>query len=120
MKNFKPVVGWTSAYLSNYKAVQFTEDRRKALVERIKKRGYNFNFNDHQYLLYGAPFYEDNVVCVLTKQEWDSVMDEAYKEYPRGPRLTPEDVIDRYPINDVIYEKQKFEPTGVNELSHGE
>ena len=91
--NIKPVVGWTSAYLSPYKTVKFTADRRKTLVDRIKKRGYNFNHTDHSFLDYAAPFYEDNVLCVLTKQEWDSVMDEAYKEYPRGTRLMPEDVI---------------------------
>lgn len=109
MNNIKPVVGWTSAYLSPYKAVKFTEDRRKTLVDRIKKRKYNFTHTDHSFLDYAAPFYEDNVLCVLTKQEWDSVMDEAYREYPRGPRLMPEDVIERAPINGVLFEKEKWE-----------
>ena len=104
------VVGWTDAYLSNYPTVALTEERKKALIERIRKRRYNFNFSDHQMLGYCAPFYEDNVLCVLTKQEWDSVINEAYKEIPRGDRLMPIDVIDRKPINSVIYEKEKFEP----------
>jgi hypothetical protein len=47
---------------------------------------------------------------VLTKQEWDSVMDEAWADYPRGARLMPEDEIDREPINSVLYEKEKWEP----------
>ena len=110
MNNEMTVVGWTSAYLSNYPATHFTSERRKALIERIRKRKYNFTHTDHEFLIYGAPFYSDNVLCVLTKQEWDSVFDEAYKDIPRGARLVPEDVIDRPEINSVIYEKQKFEP----------
>ena len=112
MKNTIPVVGWVDAYLNNYQTTAFTESRKQALVDRIKKRGYNFTANDHQFLPYGAPFYEDKKLCVLTKQEWDSVIDEAYKEYHRGPRLMPTDVITRPQINGVIYEKEKFEPHG--------
>jgi hypothetical protein len=108
----EPVIGWTSAWLSDYPTTRFTEERRKALVDRIRKRMYNFNHTDHQTLLYTAPFYADNVLCVLTRKEWDSVMDEVYRELPRGRRLMPEDVIDRMPINTVLYEKSKFEPKG--------
>ena len=104
------VVGWTSAYLSNYPTTSFTNERKKALVERIRKRGYNFTHNDHQFLSYGAPFYSDHVVCVLTKQQWDEVFDEAYKELPLGPRLLPDDIIQRPSIDTVLYEKEKFEP----------
>jgi hypothetical protein len=110
MTNVNPVIGWTSSYFSSYPTVEFTKERRKALVDRIKKRKYNFNYQDHQYLSYCAPFYSDNVLCVLTKQEWDSVMDEAWADYPRGARLMPEDEIDREPINSVLYEKEKWEP----------
>ncbi len=110
MTNTLAVIGWTSAYLSTYPTVPFTEARRKALIDRIRKRGYNFTHNDHQFLSYAAPFYSDNVLCVLTKHEWDSIIDEVYKDIPRGARLIPEDVIDRQEINSVIYEKQKFEP----------
>ena len=108
MKEINPVIGWTSAWLSPYETTDFTADRRKALVERIRKREYDFNFNDHQYLSYGAPFYSDGVLCVLTKQEWDSVMEEAHKDRPRDARLIPEDVIELAPVNDVIYEKEKW------------
>lgn len=105
-----PVVGWTSAYFSSYPTTPFTKERRSMLVDRIKKRKYNFNFFDHQNIDYCAPFYADNVICVLTKQEWDSVMDEAWADYPRGSRLMPEDIIERNPINSVLYEKEKWEP----------
>ena len=110
MKDIKPVTGWTSAYFSSYSTTDFTNERRQALVDRIRKRKYNFNFFDHQNIDYCAPFYADEVICVLTKDQWNSVMDEAYRDEPFGPRLMPEDVIDRAPINGVIYEKEKFEP----------
>ena len=35
------VIGWTSAYLSDYPITPFAEERKKALVERIRKRKYN-------------------------------------------------------------------------------
>ena len=110
MTNTYPVIGWTSAYFSNYPTVSFTKERRSMLVDRIKKRKYNFNYFDHCNLNYCAPFYADKVLCILTKKEWDSVMDEAWADYPRGARLMPEDVIDREPINTVLYEKIKWEP----------
>lgn len=106
------VIGWTSAYLSNYPTAPFTEEKRKALVERIRKRKYNFTHQAHQTLPYAAPFFSDNTLCVLTKDQWDDVMAEAYAygEMKLGQRLTPMDVIDRTEINSVIYEKEKFQP----------
>lgn len=104
------VVGWTSAYLSDYQTVSFTDERKKALIERIRKRRYNFTHQSHQTLPYSAPFYEDNVICVLTKSEWNDVMYEAYKDIPLGQRLMPMDVITTTPKNDVLYEKEKFIP----------
>ena len=110
MKEIKPVTGWCSAYFSPYKQADFTKEGRQALVDRIRKRKYNFNFFDHQNLDYCSPFYEDEVICVLTKDQWNEVMNEAYRDEPFGPRLMPEDVIDRAPVNGVLYEKQKWEP----------
>ena len=106
------VVGWTDAYGSGYPTVEFTKERKKALMERIRKRKYNFNHADHQFLPYAAPFYEDKVICILTKSQFDDVMSDAYGDMPRGARLMPMDVIDRKPINSVLYEKEKFEPKG--------
>jgi hypothetical protein len=90
--------------------VQFTEDRKKALVDRIRKRKYNFTHQAHQTLFYTAPFYADCVICVLTKSQFDEVMSEAYRDDVLGQRLMPEDVINRKPINNVLYEKEKWEP----------
>lgn len=104
------VIGWVDAYLSTYSTVPFTEERRRALVDRIRKREYNFTYTAHQTLPYAAPFYSDNVLCVLTKQEWDSVMDEAWGDNPRGVRLMPEDAIELEPINGILYEKTKWIP----------
>ena len=108
------VVGWTDCFGATYPTVTFTEDRKKALVERIRKRKYNFNHADHQFLPYCCPVYGDKVVCELTKPQWDSVMSEAYKEFPRGPRLLPQDVITSAPKNGVLYEKEKFQQEGDN------
>ena len=111
MKNDRlVVVGWTSAYLSPYKIAEYTEERKRALVDRIRKRQYNFTHQAHQTLFYTAPFYSDECVCVLNKSQWDEAISEAYKDEPFGARLMPEDVIDRKPINDVLYEKEKWEP----------
>ena len=104
------VVGWTGAFDGVYPTAAFTENRKKALIERIRKRKYNFNFADHQFLSYCCPVYEDKVICVLTKTQWDSVMNEAYEDNTRGPRLIPMDVITAKPINSTIYEKEKFIP----------
>lgn len=102
------VIGWTDAY-GDYPTTPFTEERKKALVERIRKRKYNFTYQSHQTIPYCAPFYNDKVVCILTKPQWDDVMDEAYGDMPRGPRLIPMDAISRPPKNSVLYEKEKFE-----------
>jgi hypothetical protein len=105
------VVGWCDAYGSSVPVVTFTADRRQALVERIRKRKYNFNHFDHE-MLGCAPVYADNCICVLTKTQFDSVMNEVYKDIPRGARLLPQDVIHKPPKNGILYEAEKFEPKG--------
>jgi hypothetical protein len=107
------VIGWTDAYTTQYPIAPFTEERRKALVERIRKRRYCFNHFDHE-MLGCAPFYDDKVICVLNKSQFDSVMSEAYKDIPRGQRLLPQDVITRPIKNGVLFEKEKFEQEGDN------
>ena len=104
------VVGWTTAWISDCPEATFTVERKKALIERIRKRGYNFTYDSHQTLSYCAPVYGDGTYCILTKTQWDEAMAEAYGEMPRGSRLMPYDVISRKPINGVLYEKEKFEP----------
>ena len=104
------VVGWCDCWTSPYKQVPFTAERRTALIHRIKKRRYNFNYSDHQNLPFCAPFYDDGVMCALTNTEWNSVMNEVYQDIPRGDRLMPIDIISRKPVNDVLWEKIKWEP----------
>ena len=110
------VIGWSDAYGVSVPTVTFTSERKKALVERIKKRKYNFNHFDHE-MLGCAPVYDDKVMCVLTKSQFDDVMSEAYKDVPRGQRLLPQDVIDDKIIDGVLYEKKKFYQEG--EQNHG-
>ena len=102
------VIGWTDCFSGNYPVATFTIERKKALVERVRKRRYEFNFQDHCFLPYCAPVYDDKVMCELTKPQWDSVMAEAYKDAPRGQRLLPQDAIDDTPVNGTLYEKKKF------------
>lgn len=108
------VIGWTDAYSGAVPTITFTAERRKALIERIRKRKYNFNHFDHE-MLGCAPVYNDKVMCVLTKAQFDSVMDEAYGDMRRGPRLLPQDVITRPVKNGILYEKDKFAEEGDND-----
>lgn len=102
------VIGWCDCYSGNYPVAPFTENRKRALIERIRKRKYEFNYTDHCLLPYCAPVYGDRVVCELTKSQWDGVMSEVYKDMPRGQRLLPMDAIADKPINGTLYEKKKF------------
>ena len=103
------VIGWTGAYTSNLPITSFSEPRKQALVECIRRRHYNFNHFDHEYMDYCTPVYEDHKVCVLTKVQFDEVMDLAYSEISTGQRLMPSDAIKRSPIDGVLYEKEKYE-----------
>lgn len=106
------VIGWCGAWDEVVPRVNYNADRKRALVERIRKRKYNFNFFDHEMLPYASPVFDDRTTCILTKHEWDSVLAEAYKDIPLGQRLMPQDVIDDAPINGVLYEKKKFYQEG--------
>ena len=101
------VVGWTSAWGGSVPTVTFTAERKKALVERIRKRKYNFTHFDHD-MLDCAPVYDDKVMCVLTKAQFDGVMAEAYRDIPFPQRLLPQDAIDDKVVDGVLYEKKKF------------
>lgn len=104
----KVVVGWVDSYVSNFPVAVYSEERRKALIERIRKRKYNFNFTDCQFLSYCCPYYDDGKICVLTKEQFDETMREAWKDMPRGPRLLPMDAISLPVKNGILFEKQKF------------
>ena len=110
------VIGWAYAYDKAVPTVTFTAERKKALVERIRKRKYNFNHFDHE-MLGCAPVYDDKVMCVLTRAQFDDVMTEAYKDILRGPRLLPQDVITSPVKGGVLYEKEKFKQEG--EINNG-
>ena len=108
------VIGWCSFYDNACPTVTFTESHKRALVERIKKRKYNFGHFDHEMMSFCMPVYEDKTTCLLTKAQFDAVMAEAYKEMHRGQRLMPQDIIDDVPINGILYEKKKFYMEGEN------
>ncbi len=106
------VIGWTGSFDDICPTATFTDERRRALIERIRKRKYNFNHMDHQFLPYCCPVYNDKTICVLTKPQWDTVMSEAYADTPRGARFMPQDAITRPPKKGILYEKEKFEEEG--------
>lgn len=108
------VIGWTGAWDNIVPTSTFTKDKEKALVERIRKRRYNFNQFDHEMLPYASPVFNDRTTCVLNKTQWDKVMTEAYKDMPRGQRLMPQDIITKPAKNGILYEKEKFEQEGEN------
>lgn len=103
------VIGWTGAWDGVVPTSTLTKEKERALIERIRKRHYNFNHFDHEMLPYASPVFDDKTTCVLNKAQWDKVMSEAYKDIPRGQRLMPQDVITRPAKNGVLYEKEKFE-----------
>lgn len=103
------VIGWCSLCDDACSVVLFTEHHKRALIERIRKRKYNFGHFDHEMMPFCMPVYNDNTTCLLTKAQWDSVISEAYKDFPRGPRLLPLDVITKPPKNGILYEKEKFQ-----------
>lgn len=104
------IVGWCDTYISQYPTAEFSETRRMALIDIIQKRKYNYNFSDYEFLSYCCPLYEDSKICVLTKQQFDDVMSEAWKDIPRSGRLMPADIISLQPVNGVLYEKEKYIP----------
>ena len=107
-------IGWCDAYGGAVPASTFTKEKERALIERIRKRHYNFNQFDHEMLPYASPVFDDKTTCILTKTQWDKVMEEVYKDVPRGQRLMPQDVIEDKPINGILYEKKKFYMEGEN------
>ena len=106
------VIGWCGAWDGVIPTSNFTKEKEKALVERIRKRKYSFNQFDHEMLPYASPVFDDKTTCILTKVQWDKVMSEAYKDIPLGQRLMPQDIIEDEPINGVLYEKKKFYQEG--------
>lgn len=104
------VIGWVGAYMSGFEPETFTKEHKAAMVECIRRRHYNFTHADHSYMDYAAPLFDSGNICVLTKQQFDDVMDTVYSNIPRGARLMPEDAIKRSPINGAIYENEKYEP----------
>ena len=100
------VVGWTDCWNENCPTVTFTNERRKALVERVKKRKYNYSY---QLFMnpYTTPVYDDNAKCILTKSEWDNVLADAYGDDKLPQRCTPMDVLEIKKYG-VLWEKEKF------------
>lgn len=105
------VIGWVGAYISPYEQAPLSESRKQALIECIRKRRYNFTYQAHQTLPYCAPIYTDRKLCVLTKPQWDEIMEQAYTEMRYGDRKTPLDVLNDM-AEDILYENKKYMKKG--------
>lgn len=108
MSNQVYVIGWCSAYGTQYQQKTFTPERRMALVECMRKRKYSFGHTDHSFLPYCAPVYNDKTICVLNKLQWDGIIAEVYKDMPKAPRKLPMDVITTPAKNEILFEKEKY------------
>ena len=104
------IVGWCGAYTSNLPTTTLSEERKRALIECIRRRHYNFTHFSHEYMDYCCPVFEDMKICILTKPQFDDIMSKAYAEISLGNRLSPVDAIKREPISGVLYEKAEYEP----------
>ena len=101
------VVGWTDSWNDNYPTVAFTTEKHRALVERIRKRRYNFSYQMLQFNPYSTPVYNDGTKSLLSKSEWDQVLTDAYGDEKMPMRCTPMDVL-TINKNGVLWEKEKF------------
>lgn len=110
------VKGWCDAYGSNFPIAVYSSDRKKSLVEKIRQRKYNFNFQDSQFLPKCTPYYDDGKICILTKKEFDETMAEAWYDGSRGARLLPMDVLTAQGQNGVLYEKNKYKEEDDNNV----
>lgn len=100
------VVGWVDSWNDDYPVTAFTTEKHKALVERVRKRRYNFSYQMFMNP-YTTPVYSDGTKSLLTKSEWDKVLADAYSDDKMPVRCTPMDVL-TIKKNNVLWEKEKF------------
>lgn len=103
------VMGWIDPYGTEFEKAKYTPERRDALVTRIKKRKYYFNFFDHE-MLGVVPLYSDYKYCILTKPELDEVFARAYKDIDIECRKLPYDEEETIKYGGILYEKHKYIP----------
>lgn len=99
------IVGWAGAWVSPFEHAELTDEKRNLFVEYIRYKHLNYTYQAHQTLPYAAPLFSDGKICVLTNQQWNDIIAEAYGDEPLGRRLMPADIIKTAPINDALWEK---------------
>lgn len=108
------LIGWTSAYVTDYKELPLTKEREQAIVEVVRRRHYDFTYNDMCYLPYCCPIFEDKTISMPNRSQWEQIMSKVYSNIARTHRLIPSDAIKRQPIEDIIYENKNDEPQEEN------
>lgn len=101
------VVAWCDNYNDNYPCATFTEERRRALVDRVKQRKYNMSYQMLSMNPYSTPVYQDGCRCLLSSTQWESVLSEVYDDNKRPPRFSPMDIL-TFKANDALWEREKF------------
>lgn len=101
------VMGWVDPYTTYFEKAEYDNERKNALVTRIKKRRYWFTHFDHEFMGI-TPIYSDNKYCLLTKAQLDEVFSEAYKDIDVDCRKIPLDEEECVMYNGVLFEKQKY------------
>lgn len=71
------VVGWTY-YEEDWPQSQGTWAERYAIIDEIKKHGYNFSGWSHQEALNCAPVLNDGTICCYSQRGWGDIMAEAH------------------------------------------
>lgn len=75
------VIGWTK-YDSLYEEYNGTGsdwgDVRQAVINEIRKNGYKFGGNYHQYGLFGCPVMNDGKVFMVSMREWGQMMADVW------------------------------------------
>lgn len=98
------IIGWTDPYNTEFKQECFGESQRQALIGLIRKREYNFTFQDHLYMPYCTPVYKGDYYCTMSKSEFYDIISEAYKNRDVPPRKMPMDVLKKSLDKDILLE----------------
>jgi len=101
------VVAWCDNFDDNYSNTPFTEERKRALVDRVRQRKYNMSYQMLSMNPYSTPVYQDGCRCLLTSEQWEDVLVDVYADNKRPPRFSPMDIL-TFKANGALWEKERF------------
>lgn len=107
-KNHAKVVGWVFPYDTRFKNSELTEDKKLAIINKIRKKKYYYSWSDSQFMDGCTPMFNDYTYCNLTKPQYDEIFSEALKDYDDINRLLPIDATHTTVCDSVVWEKTKY------------